>query len=306
MPINIPDSLPAYGVLTNENIFVMTEERAIHQDIRPLRIAIFNIMPTKIVTETQLLRLVGNSPLQVDIVLMHPNTYKSKNTPEQHLKDFYKTFDDVKEERFDGMIITGAPVEHMAFEDVAYWNELKEIMDWSRRNVYCVLYICWAAQAGLYHFYKVPKYPLPEKVFGVFEHTLSARNVKLLRGFDDVFYAPHSRHSEVRREDIEKITELEILAESKDAGLYIIKSKDDRQIFVTGHCEYDPLTLKAEYDRDIAKGMDIKIPKNYFPDDDPSKQPLTKWRGHANLLFSNWLNYYVYQETPYNLDELKW
>lgn len=194
----------------------------------------------------------------------------------------------------------------MAFEDVAYWNELKEIMDWSRRNVYCVLYICWAAQAGLYHFYKVPKYPLPEKVFGVFEHTLSARNVKLLRGFDDVFYAPHSRHSEVRREDIEKITELEILAESKDAGLYIIKSKDDRQIFVTGHCEYDPLTLKAEYDRDIAKGMDIKIPKNYFPDDDPSKQPLTKWRGHANLLFSNWLNYYVYQETPYNLDELKW
>jgi homoserine O-succinyltransferase len=236
---------------------------------------------------------------------MHPGTYKSKHTPEQHLKNFYKTFDDVREERFDGMIITGAPVEQMAFEDVAYWNELKEIMDWSRSHVYSVLYICWAAQAGLYHFYKIPKYPLPEKVFGVFEHIPADRKVKLLRGFDDTFYAPHSRHSEVRREDIEKVPELEILAESKDAGLYIIKSQDGRQIFVTGHCEYDPLTLKAEYDRDIAKGMDIKIPKNYFPDDDPTKPPVTKWRSHANLLFSNWLNYYVYQETPYNLDELK-
>ncbi|NLX77547.1 MAG: homoserine O-succinyltransferase [Clostridiaceae bacterium] len=304
MPINIPDNLPAYEVLTSENIFVMTEERAIHQDIRPLRIAIFNIMPTKIVTETQLLRLIGNTPLQVDVVLLHPRTYKSRHTPEEHLRTFYKTFDDVKHEKFDGMIITGAPVEHMAFEDVGYWEELKRIMDWSRKNVYSVLYICWAAQAGLYHFYNIPKYPLPEKLFGVFEHTVSVKNVKLLRGFDDVFYVPHSRHSEVRREDIEKVPELEILSESAEAGVYIVRSRDDRQIFVTGHSEYDPLTLKSEYDRDISKGLDIRIPKNYFPGDDPTKHPVTRWRGHANLLFSNWLNYYVYQETPYNLEEL--
>ena len=304
MPINIPDNLPAYEVLTSENIFVMTEERAIHQDIRPLRIAIFNIMPTKIVTETQLLRLIGNTPLQVDIVLLHPRTYKSKHTPEEHMRTFYKTFDDVKDEKFDGMIITGAPVEHMAFEEVDYWEELTRIMDWSKKHVYSVLYICWAAQAGLYHFYNIPKYPLPEKLFGVFEHTVAVKNVKLLRGFDDVFYVPHSRHSEVRREDILKVPELEILSESPEAGVYIVRSRDDKQIFVTGHSEYDPLTLKSEYDRDISKGLNIKIPKNYFPDDDPQKPPVTRWRGHANLLFSNWLNYYVYQETPYNLDEL--
>lgn len=305
MPINIPDNLPAYEVLTHENIFVMTEERAIHQDIRPLRIAIFNIMPTKIVTETQLLRLVGNSPLQVDIVLLHPGTYKSKHTPEEHLKNFYKTFDEVKEEAFDGLIITGAPVEQMEFEEVDYWEELKEVMDWSRKRVFCTMYICWAALAGLYHFYHIPKYPLKEKLFGVFEHHLNAKNVKLLRGFDDVFYAPHSRHSEVRREDVERVPELEILAESDEAGLYIIRSRDDRQIFVTGHSEYDPLTLKAEYERDLARGLKIRIPKNYFPDDDPTKPPIVRWRGHANLLFCNWLNYYVYQETPYNLGELK-
>lgn len=305
MPINIPDNLPAYEILTNENIFVMTEERAIHQDIRPLRIAIFNIMPTKIVTETQLLRLVGNSPLQVDIVLLHPRTYTSKHTSEEHLKNFYKTFDEVKGEAFDGLIITGAPVEHMDFEDVDYWDELKEVMNWSRNHVYCTMYICWAAQAGLYHFYNIPKYPVRKKIFGVFEHRVCARNIKLLRGFDDVFYAPHSRHSEVRREDVEKVPELEILAESDEAGLYIIRSRDDRQIFVTGHSEYDPLTLKAEYDRDIAKGMNIQVPKNYYPDDDPNRMPIVRWRGHANLLFCNWLNYYVYQETPYNLGELK-
>lgn len=305
MPINIPNNLPAYEVLTNENIFVMTEERAIHQDIRPLRIAIFNIMPTKIVTETQLLRLVGNSPLQVDIVLLHPRTYKSKHTPEEHLKTFYKTFDQVKDEAFDGMIITGAPVERMEFEEVDYWRELTDVMDWSRENVYCTMFICWAALAGLYHFYNIPKYPLREKMFGVFEHRVCVKNVKLLRGFDDVFYAPHSRHSEVRREDVEKVPELEILAESDEAGIYIIRSRDDRQIFVTGHSEYDPLTLKAEYERDLAKGLDIKIPKHYFPDDDPTKTPVVRWRSHANLLFSNWLNYYVYQETPYDLNELK-
>lgn len=305
MPINIPNNLPAYEVLTNENIFVMTEERAIHQDIRPLRIAIFNIMPTKIVTETQLLRLVGNSPLQVDIVLLHPRTYKSKHTPEEHLKTFYKTFDQVKDEAFDGMIITGAPVERMEFEEVDYWRELTDVMDWSRENVYCTMFICWAALAGLYHFYNIPKYPLMEKMFGVFEHRVCVKNVKLLRGFDDVFYAPHSRHSEVRREDVEKVPELEILAESDEAGIYIIRSRDDRQIFVTGHSEYDPLTLKAEYERDLAKGLDIKIPKHYFPDDDPTKTPVVRWRSHANLLFSNWLNYYVYQETPYDLNELK-
>lgn len=305
MPINIPDNLPAYDILTGENIFVMSEERAIHQDIRPLRIAIFNIMPTKIVTETQLLRLVGNSPLQVDIVLLQPKTYKSKHTPEEHLKNFYKTFDDIREESFDGMIITGAPVEHMPFEEVNYWDELKEIMDWTKHHVYSVFYICWAAQAGLYHFYNIPKYPLKEKMFGVYEHTVTTKNVKLLRGFDDVFYAPHSRYTEVRRVDIEKVPELEILAESAVAGVYIIKSRDDRQIFVTGHSEYDPLTLKAEYDRDVNKGINIKIPGNYYPGDDPAKPPITKWRGHANLLFSNWLNYYVYQETPYNLKELK-
>lgn len=305
MPINIPNNLPAYEVLTNENIFVMTEERAIHQDIRPLRIAIFNIMPTKIVTETQLLRLVGNSPLQVDIVLLHPRTYKSKHTPEEHLKTFYKTFDQVKDEAFDGMIITGAPVERMEFEEVDYWRELTDVMEWSRENVYCTMFICWAALAGLYHFYNIPKYPLREKMFGVFEHRVCVKNVKLLRGFDDVFYAPHSRHSEVRREDVEKVPELEILAESDEAGIYIIRSRDDRQIFVTGHSEYDPLTLKAEYERDLAKGLDIKIPKHYFPDDDPTKTPVVRWRSHANLLFSNWLNYYVYQETPYDLNELK-
>lgn len=305
MPINIPNNLPAYEILTSENIFVMTEERAIHQDIRPLRIAIFNIMPTKIVTETQLLRLVGNSPLQVDIVLLHPRTYKSKHTPEEHLKTFYKTFDQVRDEAFDGMIITGAPVEKMEFEEVDYWEELKEVMDWSRHSVFCTMFICWAALAGLYHFYKIPKYPLKEKMFGVFEHRVCVKNVKLLRGFDDVFYAPHSRHSEVRKEDVEKVPDLEILAESDEAGVYIIRSRDDRQIFVTGHSEYDPLTLKAEYERDLAKGLDIKMPKNYFPDDDPTKQPIVRWRGHANLLFSNWLNYYVYQETPYDLGELK-
>jgi len=305
MPIKIPDNLPAVEILHNENIFVMGEERAYHQDIRPLRIAILNLMPTKIVTETQLLRLLGNSPLQVEIVLLHPKTHTSKNTPEEHLIAFYNTFDEVKDQKFDGLIITGAPVEHLEFEEVNYWDELKQIMDWSVHNVFSTFHICWGAQAGLYHHYGIPKYPLEEKMFGVFPHTVNKKYVKLFRGFDDVFYVPHSRHTEVRREDIEKVPELEILSESEESGIYIVATRDGRQIFVTGHSEYDALTLKTEYDRDIAKGLDIKIPKNYFPDDDPSKFPVVTWRGHANLLFSNWLNYYVYQETPYDLKEIK-
>ena len=305
MPIKVPDNLPAAEILTNENIFVMTEDRAAHQDIRPLRIAILNLMPTKIVTETQILRLLGNSPLQVEIELLHPRTYTSKNTPEEHMISFYRHFDEIKDEKFDGLIITGAPVEHLDFEEVTYWEELKEIMDWSAHNVFSTFFLCWAAQAGLYHLYGIHKYPLPDKKFGVFSHKVNKRNVKLLRGFDDEFYAPHSRHTEVRREDIEKVPELEILSESPEAGVYLVASKDGRQVFVSGHSEYDPLTLKGEYDRDVCRGLDITIPKNYFPDDDPAKDPLVKWRGHANLLFANWLNYYVYQETPYDLSEIK-
>lgn len=305
MPIKIPNNLPAAGTLQQENIFVMDEDRAFHQDIRPLRIAILNLMPLKIVTETQLLRLIGNSPLQVEVVLLHPKTHQSKNTPEEHLLNFYKTFDEVQGEKFDGLIITGAPVEEMEFEEVDYWEELTRIMDWAKHNVFSCFYICWASQAGLYHHFGIPKYQLPEKMFGVFPHKPCKKYVKLLRGFDDLFYAPHSRHTEVRREDIEKVPDLEILAESSEAGVYIVATKDGRHVFVTGHSEYDPLTLKAEYERDLAKGMKIQMPRNYFPDDDPTKDPIVTWRGHANLLFINWLNYYVYQETPYDLNELK-
>lgn len=305
MPIKIPNNLPATEILTNENIFVMTEERAVHQDIRPLKIAILNLMPTKIVTETQLLRLIGNSSLQVDVVLLHPVTHVSKHTTEEHLATFYKTFDEVKSEKFDGMIITGAPVEQMDFNEVNYWDELTQIMDWSLHNVYSTFHICWAAQAGLYYHYGVPKYPLAEKAFGIFEHHVVKKNVKLLRGFDDLFYAPHSRHTEIKLEDIEKVPQLEVLAVSDEVGVYIVSALKGRQIFVTGHSEYDPLTLKAEYDRDIARGLKIAVPKHYFKDDNPANPPVVRWRSHANLLFANWLNYYVYQETPYNLDEIK-
>jgi len=304
MPINIPSNLPAYETLQNENIFVMSEERAKSQDIRPLRIAIMNLMPVKIVTETQLLRLIGNSPLQVDIVLLHPKSYMSKNTPEEHLNLFYSTFDEVKDQKFDGLIITGAPVETMPFEEVAYWNELKEVMDWSVTNVFSTFHICWGAQAGLYHHYGIPKYMLDKKMFGVFPHYVTEKYVKLFRGFDDIFYVPQSRHTEVRREDIEKVPGLKILSESKDSGIYIVATENGRQIFVTGHSEYDPNSLKDEYIRDINKGMDIDLPKNYFPDDDPNKEPIVKWRGHANLLFTNWLNYYVYQETPFDINSI--
>jgi len=305
MPIKIPDDLPAKETLNNENIFVMTEQRAIHQDIRPLRIAILNLMPTKIVTETQLLRLIGNTPLQVEVELLHPRTHTSKNTPPEHLTKFYKYFDDVRNEKFDGLIITGAPVELMEFEEVTYWNELVDIMEWSKKNVYSTFHICWGAQAGLYYHYGIRKYPLNEKIFGVFRHRICKPNTMLLRGFDEYFYAPHSRHTEIKREDVEKVSELDILSDSEEAGIYIIKTRGGRQVFVTGHSEYDRDTLKSEYERDIAKGLDIKIPKNYFPGDDPSNIPVVTWRSHANLLFSNWLNYYVYQETPYDLSQLE-
>lgn len=305
MPIKLNDDLPAFEILDNENIFVMPEHRAFHQDIRPLKIAILNLMPTKITTEVQLLRLIGNTSLQIEIELLHPKTHLSKNISEEYLTTFYKTFDEVKHQKFDGLIITGAPIEEMEFEEVNYWEELKEIMDWSVHNVYSTLHICWGAQAGLYHHYKVPKHKLEKKMFGVFSHKIIGKKVELLRGFDDEFFVPHSRHTEVRREDIEKVPDLNILAESKESGVYMVTAKKGRQIFVTGHSEYDPLTLKSEYDRDINKGLDIEVPRNYFPQDDPTKDPIVKWRGHANLLYSNWLNYYVYQETPYNLNELE-
>lgn len=304
MPIKIPADLPATEVLNRENIFVMDELKALYQDIRPLRIAILNLMPTKIDTETQLLRLIGNSPLQVEVTLLHPKSYHSKNTPVSHIKTFYKTFDEVCHEKFDGLIITGAPVEHMAFEDVDYWKELTAIMKWSRHNVFSTYHICWGAQAGLYYHYGIPKHPLEQKMFGVFPHKKTKENVKLMRGFDDVFYVPQSRHTETRKEDILKCPELEILSESEQSGVYIVASKDGRQIFVTGHSEYDKDTLAKEYFRDRDKGLDIAVPANYFQEDDPSKEPVVRWKAHANLLYVNWLNYYVYQETPYDLKNM--
>ncbi|MBP1962397.1 homoserine O-acetyltransferase MetA [Paenibacillus aceris] len=302
MPIKIPDNLPAKEILNQENIFTMDESVAYHQDIRPLRIALLNLMPTKETTETQLLRLIGNTPLQVEFVLLHPKTHTSKNTSAEHLELFYKTFDDIKEEKLDGMIITGAPVEQMEFEDVNYWEELTQILNWSKENVTSTLHICWAAQAGLYHHFGVRKFALDNKMFGVFPHTVEVPNTKLLRGFDEVFHVPQSRHTDVRREDIEQCSELEILSQSEDSGVYIVATRDGKHIFVTGHSEYDANSLKWEYDRDVSKGLSIEIPKNYYPNNDPSRQPYNTWRAHANLLFSNWLNYYVYQETPFELN----
>lgn len=304
MPVKIADNLPATEILTNENIFVMTESRALSQDIRALKIGFLNLMPKKIITEIQILRLLGNSPLQVDIVLLHPKSHNSKNTSREHLTTFYKTFDQIKDEKFDGFVITGAPVEHLEFNEVDYWEELKEIMDWTLSNVTSTFHICWGAQAGLFHHYNVKKYPLPKKMFGIFEHTINKLNVKLLRGFDDYFYVPHSRYTEVRKKDIENVPGLEILSESEESGVYIIASKNGRQFFITGHSEYDPITLKEEYNRDVAAGRKIEIPQNYFIDDDPSKPPRVVWRSHANLLFANWLNYYVYQETPYDISQI--
>lgn len=304
MPVKIPSTLPARETLERENIFVMDEERALHQDIRALRVAILNLMPTKIATETQLLRLLSNSPLQVEITLLHTATHQAKNTQPEHLLKHYLTFEDVKREKFDGLIVTGAPVEQMPFEEVDYWNELTQIFDWAESNVESTFNICWGAQAALYYRYGVPKYDLPRKMFGVFEHRLVHPTPSLFRGFDDIFLAPHSRHTEIRRADIERVSDLQILAESDEAGIYIVGTRDGRHLFVTGHSEYDPLTLKAEYDRDVNKGLPIHVPKNYYPNDDPSRYPIVRWRGHANLLYSNWLNYHVYQVTPYDVNEI--
>ena len=304
MPVKIPNTLPARAILEEENVFVMDEDRALHQDIRALRVAILNLMPTKIATETQLLRLLSNSALQVEVTLVHTATYESKNTAADHLLQHYVTFDEIKNEKFDGLMITGAPVEQMPFEDVDYWYELTEIIDWGNENVESNFYICWGAQAALYHKYRIPKYNLPRKMFGVFEHRILSPTEKLLRGFDDIFLAPHSRHTEIRRADIEKVDEIQMLAESDEAGVYIVGSKDGRHIFVTGHSEYDPLTLKAEYDRDVNKGLPIHVPKNYYPENDPAQRPHVRWRGHANLLYSNWLNYYVYQATAFDPNDI--
>ena len=301
MPIRIPNDLPAAETLQQENIFVMPQNRALTQDIRPLEIVLLNLMPTKIATETQLSRLLGNTPLQVNLTLMHTTTHQSKNTSQEHMLSFYKSFDELKHRKFDGMVITGAPVEMMKFEDVDYWQELCQIMEWSKKNVHSTFHICWGAQAGLYYHYGIDKVALPEKMFGVFKHTADYKRSILLRGFDDVFWVPHSRPTTGKREDIEKVPELKILASSEESGVYAVATKGGKQIFVTGHSEYDPLTLEAEYLRDKNQGLPIAVPKNYYPGDDDTKEPIVRWRGHANLLFSNWLNYFVYQTTPYDI-----
>ena len=301
MPIAIPNDLPAAEILQNENIFVMKQTRAETQQIRPLEIVLLNLMPTKIVTETQLSRMLGNTPLQVHLELMMLSSHKPKNTPEEHLLAFYKTFDDLKDRKFDGMVITGAPVENMPFEQVSYWKELTQIMEWSKNHVHSTFHICWGAQAGLYYHYGINKKQLPEKLFGVFPHKADYKRAILLRGFDDEFWVPHSRHTAIDRSDIEAVPGLKILASSEEAGVYIVMNKEGRQIFVTGHSEYDPDTLEREYFRDKYAGLPIQVPKNYYPDDDDSQAPIVRWRGHGNLLYSNWLNYFVYQTTPYNI-----
>jgi len=304
MPIRIPDNLPATDILRQENIFVMTEQRARTQDIRPLQILLVNLMPKKIQTETQFSRLLGNTPLQIDLELVCPEGHVPANTPAEHLQKFYKPFSEVKDRYFDGCIITGAPVEHLEFEQVDYWPELCEIMEWSKTHVHSTFHICWGAQAALYYHYGIPKQGLPEKLFGVFPHEVEYKQSILFRGFDDIFYVPHSRHTTIRREDVEAIPALRVLASSPDAGVYCVFTRKGRQIFVTGHSEYDPDTLKQEYDRDVAAGKPIHVPDHYFPDDDPSRPPYVLWRSNANLLFSNWLNYFVYQTTPYDVSTI--
>lgn len=305
MPIKIPNNLPAVEILAKENIFVMDENRASSQDIRPLKFVIINLMPTKITTETQLLRLISNTPLQLEITFLRMESHDSKNISKEHMENFYKTFDDIKNKKFDGMIITGAPVEHLQFEEVSYWKELTQILHWAEKNVFSTLYICWAAQAGLYYHYNIPKYTLKEKLFGIFPLQIDPKRTKLFRGFDEIFNMPQSRHTEIKIEDVEKTGKIDILAMSEGAGVSIATSKDKRKIFVTGHLEYDRLTLATEYERDLSLGKNIQIPFNYYPDDNPTKKPLFTWRAHANLLFTNWINHYVYQETPYDLNELE-
>ena len=305
MPIRIPDALPAKEVLESENIFVMPELRATWQDIRPLRIAILNLMPKKIETETQLLRLLGNTPLQVIPTLLQTESHRSRNTDQEHMLSFYQTFSSVRDQFFDGLVITGAPVETMDFDEVEYWDELCQIMEWSKKHVHSVLHICWAAQAGLYHHFGIPKVMLPEKLFGVFSHKVLYRNPILRRGFDDVFYVPHSRYTTVRLEDMRNVPALKILSSSVRAGVYASMTENGRQIFITGHSECDRDTLKDEYLRDLASGLDTKMPENYFPNDDIQLQPVVRWRGHANLLYSNWLNYFVYQTTPFELEAIQ-
>ncbi len=305
MPIKIPNNLPAVQILADENIFAMTETRAITQDIRPLRIVLLNLMPKKIETETQISRILGNTPLQIELTLIRTASHQSQNTNQEHLLAFYKTFDEIRDQKFDGMIITGAPVELLPFEEVDYWDELCEIMDWSLTNVHSTLHICWGAQAGLYHHYGIQKKELPQKLFGVFEHRADHPKSMLLRGFDEVFYAPHSRYTYVEREDVEAVPELKVLASSEKAGLHIVARQGGRQFFIMGHSEYDPLTLDAEYRRDAAAGLGTAVPEHYYPNDDPNNAPLVTWRAHGSLLFINWLNYFVYQSTPYDLQDLK-
>lgn len=304
MPIIIPNDLPAAGTLKDENIFIMHEKRAETQDIRPLRIVIVNLMPTKIQTETQLARVLANSPLQVELTLLRMDAHDSKNTSEEHLSTFYKTFDEIVNKRYDGMILTGAPVENLEFEEVDYWHELTELFEYAKTNIYSSMFICWGGQAALNYYYDIKKYPVSKKIFGVFEHKVTRPLNPLMRGFDECFYAPHSRHTTIKKEDVEKVPELRILAESEDAGLHMLATDNGRQIFILGHQEYDKDTLYNEYMRDVNKGLEIEVPKNYFLNDDPKKEILFRWRSHASLLFSNWLNYYVYQETPYDLSEL--
>ena len=304
MPVTIPDQLPAIELLKLENIFVMDQSRASHQDIRPLKILILNLMPLKINTETDLLRLLSNSPLQIEVDFLKLEEHTSRNTPQEHMEAFYKTFSELRKNNYDGMIITGAPVEQLPFEEVDYWRELKQIMDWAEHHVFSTLFICWAAQAGLYHHYGIPKYPLAQKMFGVFPHRLTDDKLPIFRGFDDEFWVPHSRHTEIRREDIAKVSQLSLLSHSDESGINMVSGKKGRQLFITGHLEYARYTLDAEYKRDKAKNLPIQLPVNYYPGDDPSLTPVMRWKSAANLFFSNWLNYYVYQETPYNLEEI--
>jgi homoserine O-succinyltransferase len=305
MPLNIPDKLPAIELLQKENIFVMDESRASKQDIRPLKIALLNLMPVKITTETDLVRLLSNSPLQVELDFIKLSTHTSKNTPKEHMETFYRDFNLIINHKYDGLIITGAPVEQMPFEEVKYWKELTEILSWAKSNVTSSLFICWGAQAALFHYYNIPKYPLDKKMFGVFEHTKTNSTNPILRGFDDVFFVPHSRHTEVRREDILKVPELTILSESEESGVYMVASQNGREFFLTGHSEYSPETLDSEYKRDLAKKLPIEMPRNYYKDNNPDNPPMVRWRSQANMLFVNWLNYFVYQQTPYNIESIK-